>query len=316
MKFAIIRRNGLGDFISATVPVCNYIKDKFPSSELHLFLSEQNFALAKYFFPNDSAYVIHSGNKYFEAIKTAVRYRYISPDIGISLAPSYNKLNGIFLKLLGSNSIFGIKEKGSIIDGVFAKLVNVTEEDHVALQNIKILDASISEIPPKYYPRIDKRLVKKCSVVLPPSRKIIIGLTNHRSSCQLTSDKYASVLNSISKHIEFYVIISLEKKDINKALNLQKALNMPSTIAITPALDDFVSLVNQADGFLLGDGGAAHIAGALDKPGVAIYGETSVRRWRVLSNKVEHLFNQKDVNNIDNNVIEQKLMAVLTLKNP
>ncbi len=314
MKYAIVRRNGIGDFISATVPVCNYIKDKFPDSELHLFLSDLNFSLAKYFFPNEATYVIHSGNKYLEAIKTAVRYRYISPDIGISLAPSYNKLNGIFLKLLGANSIFGIKGKESIVDVVFAKLANIEEEKHVALQNIKILDANISEIPQKYYPRIDKSLIKKCSVVLPSSRKIIIELSNHRATSQLTNEKLASILNSVGKHQEFSVIISLMDKDKSRALELQKALHMPSTIAITPTLDDFVSLVNQAEGFLLGDGGAAHIAGALRKPGVALYGGTSVCRWGVLSNKVEHLFDKKDVNNIDSGLIEQKLLDALSLK--
>ncbi len=82
-------------------------------------------------------------------------------------------------------------------------------------------------------------------------------------------------------------------------------------IALSPTLDDLISLINQVDIFLLGDGGMAHIAGALDKPGVAVYGETSIKRWAVLSDKVTHLYDKEDVNNIDLNLITKSLLEKL-----
>ena len=86
---------------------------------------------------------------------------------------------------------------------------------------------------------------------------------------------------------------------------------MPSVIALSPTLDDLLSLINQTDVFLLGDGGMAHIAGALDKSGVAVYGETSVKRWAVLSDKVTHFYDKEDVNNIDFCLIEESLLQKL-----
>lgn len=257
MKFAIIRRNGLGDFISATVPVCKYIKDKYPNSELHMFLSEQNSVLAKYFFPKDFVYVFHSGNKYFETLKAAVIHRDISPDVGIAPSPSYNKLNGPFLKLLGAKEIYGIKEEvPSFADRFFTKLVNVSYEDHVGLQNIRLFEENINALPEKYYPRFDKSFIRDCVIELPAMRKVIVELSNRRKTSQLTNNKLASVLNSIGKQLDFSVIISLVEKDKQRALDLQKLLNMPTKIVLTKTIDDYVSLLNQADFFLFGDGGA------------------------------------------------------------
>lgn len=313
MKFAIIRRNGLGDFISATVPVCNYIKDKFPNSELHLFLSEQNFALAKYFFPEDSVYVIHSGNKYLEAVKTALKYRNISPDIGIAPSPSYNRLNGVFLKLLGAEKIYGVREESvSLVEKFFTKLVTVSHGDHVGLQNIKLFEDGFNKVPEKYYPRFNKNSIKEHVPTPSEPLKIVIELSNHRKTSQLSNDRLAVILNSMSRRIRFSVIISLMEKDMEKALDLQNLLIMPSRVAITKTLDEYIALLNQAHIFLFGDGGGAHIAGALGKLGVAVYGKTSVRRWGVLSSKVKHLYDEEDVNNIDVGLIEESLLDVLS----
>ena len=83
------------------------------------------------------------------------------------------------------------------------------------------------------------------------------------------------------------------------------------TLVLSPTLDDPLSLINQTDAFLLGDGGMGHIAGALDKSGVAVYGETSVKRWAVLSDKVTHFYDKEDVNNIDFCLIEESLLQKL-----
>ncbi len=156
MKFAIIRRNGLGDFISATVPMCYYIKETYPDSELHLFLSEQNAELAKHFFPNEFVYMIPSGNKYLEAIKTALCHRDIVPDIGISPAPSYNKLCGIFLKLLGAKKIYGLynTEDSPCVNFLYSKLIHPSNKDHVSLQNIKLFTSDYLTLPERFFPKI------------------------------------------------------------------------------------------------------------------------------------------------------------------
>ncbi len=311
MKFAIIRRNGLGDFISATIPVCNYIKDNYQNSEFLLFLSKQNSSLVKYFFPNAFVYTFGSGNKYFETIKAALKFRHLAPEIGIAPTPTYNKLNGTFLKLLGAANIYGIRGTRSFADRFFTKLLVSSMEDHVALQNIKIFDPSIERVPQKYCPRINKNIIKDCKIKLPSSKIILVEVSSHRQTSQLTNENLARVLNSASKCSDFSVVISLVEKDMEKALSLQKALHIPSMIALSPTLDDLISLINQVDIFLLGDGGMAHIAGALDKPGVAVYGETSIKRWAVLSDKVTHLYDKEDVNNIDLNLITKSLLEKL-----
>ena len=110
-KFAIIRRNGLGDFVSATVPLCSYIKNVYQNAEIHLFMSEQNNHLASYFDLGDHVHVIPNGNKYIQTLLTAIRFRKLSFDVGIAPVPAYPKLNNIFLKTLNATFRYGPKCK-------------------------------------------------------------------------------------------------------------------------------------------------------------------------------------------------------------
>ena len=313
MKFAIIRRNGLGDFISATVPMCYYIKETYPDSELHLFLSEQNAELAKHFFPNEFVYMIPSGNKYLEAIKTALCHRDIVPDIGISPAPSYNKLCGIFLKLLGAKKIYGLynAEDSPCVNFFYSKLIHPSNKDHVSLQNIKLFTSDYLTLPERFFPKISLKSPPPICSGQFEQRRLLIELSNNRKTSQLTNEKLALILNSMKKDIDFTVLISLKEKDVPKATTLQKLLTMSSRIVLSPSLDDFIQLINQSTCFLLGDGGAAHIAGALGKPGVALFGRTSVCRWGILSKKVIHLFDSEDVNRIDTDLIKATLLGCL-----
>ena len=52
-KVAIIRRNGLGDFIAGTVPLCNYLVEKYNGNvKFIFFMSSRNIGIARYFFPD------------------------------------------------------------------------------------------------------------------------------------------------------------------------------------------------------------------------------------------------------------------------
>ena len=46
-RVAVLRRNGLGDFICATVPLCKCLAEKYGAENVWLFMSEQNAGLAE-----------------------------------------------------------------------------------------------------------------------------------------------------------------------------------------------------------------------------------------------------------------------------
>ncbi len=313
MKFAIIRRNGLGDFVSATVPLYNYIKKYYQNSEVHLFLSPINFPLAKYFIQdrrNDFVHLIEGGrNKYLSTVSTAIKYRKLNVDVGLSPAPLYNKLNGLFLSFLGAKQKVGFTNSDKCEKLLFSTLIEQRRNVHIALLNLSLLNNNIKFLDESLYPKINKDLILEREIGL-SGIKIIVEVSNNRESCQLTNENLARILNCVYGHREFSVIISSKFCDIEKANALSNMLKMNSLVITSKNLDGFVSLVNQSDVFLFGDGGAGHIAGALGKPGVSLCPNLNVHiRWSVLSDRVVHLFDESNVNNIDIKCIASSLLS-------
>ena len=66
-------------------------------------------------------------------------------------------------------------------------------------------------------------------------------------------------------------------------------------MVVNPSIHRFIAFVNKADVVLCGDGGLGHIAGALDKKVVAVYGRTLVKRWAVLGERVIHIYDPEDI---------------------
>lgn len=316
MKFAIIRRNGLGDFVSATVPLYNYIRKYYPGSEVHLFLSSLNFPLSKYFLKNgesDFVHLIEGGrNKYLSTISTAIKYRRLNIDIGLSPAPLYNKLNGLFLSFLGAKQKLGFVNAEKCEKFLFSTLVEQRRNVHIALLNLRLLNKNIECLDESLYPEINRDLVLEREVRL-SGIKIIVEVSNNRESCQLTNENLARILNCVYEYREFSVIVSSKFCDIEKANALSNMLNMNSLVITSKNLDEFVSLVDQADVFLFGDGGAGHIAGALGKPGVSLFSNLNAYvRWAVLSGRVVQLYDKSNVNNIDLTCITSSLLSCLS----
>lgn len=305
-KVVLIRRTGLGDFIAGMVPICNYLQGVYGKCDFYFFMNDRNAELVKYFFPDAHIYCIpQKGNKYIKTLKTALKYRSIKPDIGFSPMPDYPKLNNLFLYLIGA------KERYGRVTSVISKAVNhpysCTEDDlyknSVALCSLKFFDHNIKKVPYEVYPNFNQSLIKPYTYLCPGKIHIMVEVSNNRATSQLSNCKTADVLNALADSTQFSVLITAKESDHSKAEDLKSLLKVNAEIYITPNIHDFISYVNAADIVLCGDGGLGHIAGALNKRVVALYGRTSVDHWGILGHNVRHLYNSTDVNNINNQSI-------------
>lgn len=281
-----------------------------------MFLSSLNFPLAKYFMKDvdsDFVHLIEGGrNKYISTISTAIKYRKLNVEMGLAPAPLYNKLSGLFLFFLGAKQKLGFANSEKWEKLLFSTLVEQRRNVHIALLNLSLLNKNIECLDESLYPKINKDLVLEREVGV-SGLKVIVEVSNNRESCQLTNENLAQILNCVYEYREFSVIISSKFCDIEKANALSNMLNMNSLVITSKNLDEFVSLVDQADVFLFGDGGAGHIAGALGKPGVSLFSSFNTYvRWSVLSNRVVQLYDKSNVNNIDVKCITSSLLSCLS----
>ena len=296
----MIRRTGLGDFIAGMVPICNYLQIVYGKCDFHFFMNDRNAELVRYFFPDAHIYCIPRGNKYVEALKMAWKHRYIHPEIGFSPMPDYPKLNNLFLYLIGAKERYGrvTSAMSKTANHPYCCSENELYKNSVALCSLKFFDHSIETVPDEVYPEFNQNLIKPYRCQFAGKKHIMVEVSNNRETSQLSNQKTADVLNSLFNDYPFSVLITAKESDFSKADNLKSLLNMKSEIYTTPNIHDFISYVNAADIVLCGDGGLGHIAGALNKKTVALYGKTSVNHWGVIGHQVIHLFDENDVNNI------------------
>lgn len=319
MNIAIVRRNGLGDFIAGTLPMYYCMKEDNigGKNRFFLFLSKSNFPLFKYFIEDENTIVerFHKGNKYLSMIMTAIKYRKII-DVGYLTIPDYPKLTGLFLLLMGVKIRYGYINNSCIPRLTINKGIEDLEafkgrDKHVALFNLQLYKPQIEKIEKRWYPKFNQSKIKDFNLEI-NGPFLMVELSNSKNNNQLKNEKIFKILLDLKSHFEFTVLITAMPKDISKSQDLIDKLNnaaIKNYFYCTDDLDKYISYVNKADVVLVGDGGLGHISGALGKYIVALYAKTSVKRWRILSDKAVILYDDKDVNNISNKKIIKELCS-------
>jgi len=304
-KIGIVRRNGLGDLL-CVMPLVGLCKERFPGCHVTLFVDGRGAPLLPYLEGIDQAVVLpFSKNKYGALVKTAWAQRKQKFDLLISAKPSPMKLLNLFLYTLrGKNRI-------AYVDGKWhSRLINQPrsydphEEKHQMVKSLCLLDPSFTTIPGHLKPRLKVEPAFRFN-----QRTLLVSVTNNRLGSSLDTDKTQRILNALQS--PFKVIINCEPADRARADLLAAGLKMPLEVISTPGFEEFMGLIASVDAFFIGDGGIMHLAAALDKPQVVLFGGTKVWEWAPLSEKAICLSDPHNVNFISEEKIQQALERIV-----
>ena len=269
--------------------------------EITIFVEERNKALAPYLFPKHKLISFGDGNKYFEIAKTALRQ---SPfDLVISGKPSPMKLNNIFLAMLKAPQKMAVTQGKGWHEKFITTKRAYNSEGHQALRCLQVFDPTIKIIDPAWLPKC----TAKPLLLNLPRPILFFSLINNREACQLTLERFAAIANKIHRKRPFSVALSAPPQTL-----FSHRLEMPAELISLPSFDGFISLLSAVDAVLSGDGGPCHIAAALQKPQVALFGKTPLEHWSPLSPHATTFYDPVNVNNIDPDLIEEALMRVLS----
>ena len=306
-KIGIIRRNGLGDLL-CVMPLVNLCKERFPGCEVTLFVDGRGAPLLPYLQGIDDAVILSSfASKYGSLLKTAWAQRNQKYDLLISAKPSPMKLLNLFLYALRG------KERIAYVDESWhSKLINQPrrydrhEEKHQMVKSLRLLDPHFETVPFHLKPQLNVK-----PTFLFNERTVLISVSNNRIGSTLDADKTQRLLNNLSTKASFKTIINCEPADFPRATLLSAGLKMDSEVIATASFDDFISLIASVDVCFIGDGGIMHLAAALDKPQVVLFGGTKTWEWAPLSDKAICLDDLHNVNFIPEEKIQQALEKVL-----
>lgn len=306
-NIGIIRRNGLGDLL-CVMPLVQLCKERFPGCHVTLFVDRRGAPLLPYLEGIDEAVVLSSSsNKYGALLKTVWSQRNKKFDLLISAKPSPMKLLNFFLYALKG------KERIAYVDNKWhSRLINrprkydPREEKHQMIKSLCLLDPSCTEVPRHLQPRL-----KVTPAFRFDQRTVLVSVTNNRLGSTLDADKTQRLLNRAAEKAPFKVIINCEPHDIARADVLAAGLTMPTEVIPTPSFKDFMGLIASIDACFIGDGGIMHLAAALGKPQVVLFGGTKIWEWAPLSEQAICLGDPHNVNFIPEENIQQALNSLL-----
>lgn len=308
MHIGVIRRNGFGDVL-CTIPLILYCKERWPEATVTLFVEEKTLCLAPYLVGPDRVVAISPGkNKYLAALRTALQYRGEGFDLAISAKTSPMRLMNLFLFALGARRRFAYTS--SSLDRF---LVNrrafspPPKELHQAMQILRLLDPNIEEIPSSLFPQL--KGLKKRKLALCPT--LFYSVSNNRIGCTLSIEKAASILNSLGKEKKFCTVINCLPQDIHRAKHLHSLLTHESIVMPTELFSQFLEILYSSDGVFVGDGGVCHLAAAMDKKIVALYGGTNLDQWKPLSAKAVCLKISGHVDDLPEEKIRDALKSIV-----
>ncbi len=302
-QIGIIRRNGLGDLL-CVMPLVYLCQERFPDVEVTLIVDQRGAPLLPYLEGVEGVVMARSFNKYLALGKTAWGLRKRKFDLVISARPTPMKLLNIFLYLLRS------ERRMAYVDGAWhgkwidQARVFETDKRHQMVKGLRLLDPSLEEVPDRLKPRLN---VKPRYTF--EKKSLFVSVTNNREGSILESKRMARILNGIRK--DFEVVINCELRHKVEAEELAQKLEMKNQVIATKNFDDFMGLVASVDRFFLGDGGTMHLAAALDKPQVVLFGGTKIWEWAPLSEKAMCLGDPYNVNSIPEGQILESLEKIL-----
>ncbi len=292
-RIAIIRRNGLGDLL-CTMPLLTFLRQQQPEATLSLFVEARNAPLLPFLAPLfDDFTVFDKGNKYVSIVKSALRARHRRFDVAISAKASPMKLNNVFLYALGARRRIAVTDNSwhsRLINE--PKIDNHDREIHQALRVLQLVQPGCKTVPPALYPKLTfpadvlarwSSEVENALADLPRPR-LLVSMTHNRDFKFLQPESLARVLDN-SQLPDFGLVISCEPAHLEAAHRVKKFTKRQAVVLPTATLDHFLVLLRAVDAVFIGEGGIMHMAAALNKPQLALFGKTKVSQWKPLSER-------------------------------
>lgn len=311
-RILVIKLRHIGDVLLSTA-VFRTLKENFPNSRVAALVNKYSEAVLE---QNPYIDEIISYDRHIKELKLLKRYL---KDLKFLMHLRRNKFDtildltggdraAILSKLSGAKNRIGIKSKGFFGKSLlYTRLIKTDINKHTLLSNLEVLqylglkvkkpkvDLFVSSEEIKWARNLilnDKSQISKRFVHIHPTSRwlfkcwrddymaeVILWFLKNNFDVILTSDSTEKEMNKI-KSIKSFVKIKIDKlrgKFSSQIIDLSGKLNLRQLIAVTCLSDLFFGV----------DTAPMHIAAALGKPVVALFGPTGAFNWGPWDNDAE-----------------------------
>ena len=328
----IIRRDNIGDLV-CTTPLISALRRRYPQAHIAALVNTYNcqvleghpdldavyaYAKAKHRLPGQSRMAV-----YWDRLVLMRKLRARRYDTVLLAAPDPGASALRLARWIAPAHIAGYAERTGAVD--LALPQGETKAVHEVEQVFRLAQLfGIDGAPGKLSIAVDSAARERASAALgqrSPGRKLIaLHISARKPSQRWPAARFAELMQALSGEADFLLLWSpgaddhpQHPGDDAKARAIMDAAgNVPLTAYPTLVLRDLAAALSLADYVICSDGGAMHIAAALDKPILCFFGDSDAARWHPWG--VPYRLLQPETRNAADISLAEALQALLTLR--
>ena len=307
MKIAIIRLSALGDIIISASAI-SAIKTYFPHSEIHWYVDSRFAEILEKNQITDKIFSIPLKTKLkkmqlFSLCKIIFHFRKIKYDLIIDMQGLLK--SSLLGKFLRGKTFIGF-DKDSIKEP-FASFfyqygVKISYDSPILLRNITLIYEAlkIQDTFDNFYtktlslrnyvftPSEEKKQMfqQKLSLSLQQDQKYFLFILEASIPSKTYSAKNFIALGKLLENYPCKIFL-LTHQNQTKAQEIFNAISVKSKVVLLPPLNlqEIKSLISSMDLVIGGDTGITHLAWALSRPSITLYGNTPIKRFQLQGEK-------------------------------
>lgn len=303
-KILFIRRDNIGDLI-CTTPAIHAVRERYPDAKIGILVNTYNADAVRNNPDIDEIYVYEKAkhvpdkNKFsvwWDNSKVLLKIRKEKYDVAIgcgSYSPRlarYTYMTGALVRIGYLSRNVDKSKSYNMPVHESEKILHEVERTFHLLSPLGI-DGAPREM--RIFPGDDLKQKAesflKASNIKKNNRIIAFHISSRRSENRWPADKFAELGNLIAeKHSANILLLWSPGSETNpyhpgddeKAESIINSMGSKPIAYKTAQLRELIAILSIADVVVCCDGGAMHIAAALGKPVVTIWGSTNPARWR------------------------------------
>jgi len=305
LKFLVIRRDNIGDLV-CTTPLLAGLRRRYPEAHIAALVNTYNaevlagnpdvdavyaYEKSKHRGPGRSLVSLYAGR-----LRLMLRLRREAFDTAILAAPGFARHSLRLARMIGAKHILGYVEQGRAHAGLDIALpyarsaaAHEVEEVYGLLRAFGVEDAPP---PVRVFPDPARRgEIARSLAGLPGDAPVIgIHISARRQAQQWPAENFAALMRAICERgaARFVLLWAPGEAgdprhpgDDEKARRIvELCKGLPLLALPTVELSRLIAALSACDRVVCADGGAMHIAAALGKPILCLFGDSPAARWR------------------------------------
>jgi len=311
MKILLIRNDNIGDLV-CTTPAIEALRKKYPDAKIDIVVNSYNFLAIRnnpfvdkiysYTKPKHKKSLSDKIKALFGKIKIFWDIKKEKYDVAVVFRSGYSSSAEQFSNISGANMRIGVKDKNNKDNFTHHIKPNPNEHEvEFCYRCLEHLEVKANDEKPFFY--VDEELKEKYKEY---KNYILFHISSRIKENRYPKEKFKEIIDNIDENI----IISCEPDDIESAKWLEN--NTKAKYIPTKSLLELCGIISNVKLFVTLDGGAMHIAPALNTKTIAISGKTNMDKWYPWGYKNLVIQDESKVaKNIDSELVVEKIKGSL-----